>query len=118
MHKYLIVTLLFLVIIIFLDNNNLISRYHRRMEISTLQSAIDSTRAVYEDKSQQLNEMDSDANAIEKVARREYRMHAPGEDIFVIQDTSSKSPTTLGQEADEKSKPKADTDTPVNDPTD
>ena len=85
-HKYLITILIFLVVIGFLDENNLIRRVQHRREISTLKSEIETYRKQYEEDSQKLKELTTNPEAMEKIAREKYLMKKPNEDVFVFEE--------------------------------
>lgn len=85
-HKYLITILIFAAIIGFLDENSVIRRIGYTREISRLQSEIDKYRADYEENTKKLNELSSNPDAIEQIAREKYLMKKPNEDIYVFED--------------------------------
>ena len=85
-HKYLITILIFAAIIGFLDENSAIRRIGYTREISRLQSEIDKYRADYEENTKELNELSSNPDAIEQIAREKYLMKKPNEDIYVFED--------------------------------
>ena len=85
-HKSLITILIFAAIIGFLDENSAIRRIGYTREISRLQSEIDKYRADYEENTKKLNELSSNPDAIEQIAREKYLMKKPNEDIYVFED--------------------------------
>ena len=84
--KYLITVVAFAVIIGFLDENSLFRRLAYEREISQLKEEIEKYRADYEENTKRLNELNSDPDAIEQVAREKYLMKKPNEDIYVFED--------------------------------
>ena len=84
-HKYLITVLSFAAIIGFLDENSAIRRIGYTREISRLQSEIEKYRADYEENTKKLNELSSNPDAIEQIAREKYLMKKPNEDIYVFE---------------------------------
>ena len=84
-HKYLITVLAFATIIGFLDENSAIRRIGYTREISRLQSEIEKYRADYEENTKKLNELSSNPDAIEQIAREKYLMKKPNEDIYVFE---------------------------------
>ena len=84
--KYLITVVAFAVIIGFLDENSLFSRLAYEREISQLKEEIEKYRADYEENTKRLNELKSNPDAIEQVAREKYLMKKPNEDIYVFED--------------------------------
>ena len=84
--KYLITVVAFAVIIGFLDENSLFRRLAYEREISQLKDEIEKYRADYEENTKRLNELNSNPDAIEQVAREKYLMKKPNEDIYVFED--------------------------------
>ena len=84
--KDLITVVAFAVIIGFLDENSLFRRLAYEREISQLKEEIEKYRADYEENTKRLNELNSNPDAIEQVAREKYLMKKPNEDIYVFED--------------------------------
>lgn len=85
-HKYWITILAFGVIIGILDENSMIRRVGYAREISRLQNEIEEYRADYEENTERLNELSTNPDAIEQIAREKYLMKKPNEDIYVFDD--------------------------------
>ncbi len=85
-HKYLITICAFVVIIGFLDENSMIRRIGYAREINQLQTEIEKYRAEYEENTRRLNELSTNPEAIEQIAREKYFMKKPNEDIYVFED--------------------------------
>ena len=85
-HKYLITIVIFLIIIIFLDENNLLRRARHKYEISELKSEIERYREQYEHDTKLLEELSNNPEALEKIAREKYLMKKPNEDIFIFEE--------------------------------
>ena len=85
-HKYLITIVLFLVIIVFLDENSLIQRAKHQQEINTLNSEITKYRKQFEEDTEKLKELTNNPEAMEKIAREKYLMKKPNEDIFIFEE--------------------------------
>lgn len=85
-HKYLITILVFLLVVVFLDENSLMKRAQYRQEISTLKSEIQKYRTQYNEDTQKLKELMENPEALEKIAREKYFMKKPNEDIFIIEE--------------------------------
>ena len=79
--KYLITVVAFAVIIGFLDENSLVRRFGYEREISQLKEEAD-----YEENTKRLNEITTNPDAIEQIAREKYLMKKPNEDIYVFED--------------------------------
>lgn len=86
-HKYLITVGIFVVIIGFLDENSLLRRFGYEREISQLRDEIEKYRADYEENTKRLNELSTNPDAIEQIAREKYLMKKPNEDIYVFEET-------------------------------
>lgn len=84
--KYLITVVAFAVIIGFLDENSLVRRLAYEREIIQLKEEIEKYRADYEENTRRLNELSTDPDAIEKIAREKYLMKKPNEDIYVFEE--------------------------------
>lgn len=84
--KYLITVVSFAVIICFLDENSLIRRFGYEREIRRLQEEIEKYRADYDENTQRLNEISTNPDAIEQIAREKYLMKKPNEDIYVFEE--------------------------------
>lgn len=84
--KYLITVVAFAVIIGFLDENSLYQRFAYEREIIQLKEEIEKYRADYEENTRRLNELSTDPDAIEKIAREKYLMKKPNEDIYVFEE--------------------------------
>lgn len=84
-HKYLIAVIAFGVIIGFLDENSIVRRMQYTQEISTLNREIEKYRNEYEESTERLNELVTNPEAIEQIAREKYRMKKPNEDIYVFE---------------------------------
>lgn len=84
-HKYLITVGTFAIIIVFLDENSLIHRIGYAREINQLQGEIKKYRADYEENTKRLNELSTNPDAIEQIAREKYMMKKPNEDIYVFE---------------------------------
>ena len=82
--KYLITVVAFVAIIGFLDENSFIQRVKYQREISLLKGEIEKYRSDYEENTRKLNELNSNPEAIEQIAREKYLMKKPNEDIYVF----------------------------------
>lgn len=84
--KYVVVTVLAVVIVGFADDNSILSHYTNKRKIAELQDEIKKYRSQYEHDQAQLRQMDGNAKAIERIARERYYMKTDDEDIFVLSD--------------------------------
>lgn len=83
-HKYTITIVGFLLIICFLDQNNLMQRWQHRQQRLSLQKEIEYYKAVRDSSVQGLKNLEHDRSNLERVAREKYGMHLPDEEIFII----------------------------------
>lgn len=88
-HKYGVAIVLFLLFISVVDENNLWSRYQRRVEIADLRREIDKFQAQYDEETAQLEALERDPQAAERMARERYFMKRPNEDVFVFVESDS-----------------------------
>lgn len=86
-HKYMITIGIFVCIIGFLDENSLYRRLKYEQEISQLKKEIEKYKAEYEESTEKLNELQTNPEAIEQIAREKYLMKKPNEDIYVFEET-------------------------------
>lgn len=85
-HKYLITIVIFGIIIGFLDENSVVRRIGYAREIHQLEEEIEKYRTEYEENTKRLNELTTNPEAIEQIAREKYLMKKPNEDIYVFDD--------------------------------
>ena len=90
-NKYLIALIAFVTIMLFFDDNNLFVQLDRKGQLNELlinkkyyEGKIKSTR-------QQLNDLQSNPEAIEKFVRENYGMKRDNEDVFVVEPTPEKT---------------------------
>jgi len=83
-NKYVLTILFFLIWIILLDSNNLISRFRDMRELSRLKSDREYYLNKIEEESRKLRELKTDNDNLEKFAREQYRMKKPDEDLYII----------------------------------
>lgn len=85
-YKYLVTVLLFVLIVVFLDKNNLFVRMDNRREIHRLNAQIEYYRALVDSLEQELSDIEQGGEALEDIAREQYGMHKEGEEVFIIKD--------------------------------
>ena len=68
------------------DENSLVRRFGYEREISQLKEEIEKYRADYEENTKRLNEISTNPDAIEQIAREKYLKKKPNEDIYVFED--------------------------------
>ena len=83
-NKYFLVTLAFVVFMIFFDKNDLFSQYQYYQQVSKLKLERDFYLKETEKVNKDLKELTSDPKELEKFAREKYLMKKDNEDVFVI----------------------------------
>ena len=84
--KYLIVTVIGVILIGFVGDNSILKHVQNRMIVSEMKAEIDAYNAQYEKSENMLRELRHNPKAITKIARERYFMKADDEDIFVLSD--------------------------------
>jgi cell division protein DivIC len=83
---YAVTSLSFLMWMIFLDSNDLISRFRMGSKLRSLEDE----KAYYQEKISEVEkdrqELTTNKELLEKFAREKYLMKKPAEDIFIIQE--------------------------------
>lgn len=91
-NKYLLAIIVFAVVMIFLDHNNIFEQYDRQNELKRLQAQ----KAYYEQEIEKtrkaLSDLKNNPDAIEKYAREKYFMKKDNEDLFIIEDANKPKP--------------------------
>jgi cell division protein DivIC len=83
-NKYLLTGFAFLVLMLFLDRNNLISQYKMRKELNGLRKELQFFRDQAEKDSIELSRLLGDSLELEKLGREKYMMKRDSEDIYII----------------------------------
>jgi cell division protein FtsB len=79
-----LVTVAFLVWMVFFDRNDLLSQYQYREQVTKLKQERDFFKIQTTKVDNDLNELTSDPAQLEKFAREKYLMHKDNEDVFVV----------------------------------
>lgn len=83
-NRYILVICGFVVYIGFFDTHDLISQIGIRMEVSRITDEIEYLERDTENAKNQIYELTSDREELEKFAREQYRMKRENEEIFVL----------------------------------
>ena len=83
-NKYLIAIVIFILIILFFDDNNLIKRFSLGSEKHELESQIEFYENEIKESNRKYLELKNDEKHLEKFAREEYFMKKKDEDIYII----------------------------------
>lgn len=88
--KYVVVTILAVVLIGFVDDNSVWHHIRNKQYIGELEDEIEKYEKLNQSNQARIRELDSDPKAIEKIARERYFMKTDEEDIFVLSDDQPK----------------------------
>jgi len=83
-NKFFLVTVAFVVWMIFFDKNDLLSQYQYHQEVNELKAERDFYKTESEQVAKDLDELNSNPQKLEKFAREKYFMHKDNEDVFVV----------------------------------
>ncbi len=83
-NKFFIVTIAFIVWMLFFDKNDIISQYEYHQQVNDLKKERDFYKLETEKVSKDLDELTSNPEKLEKFAREKYLMKKDNEDVFVI----------------------------------
>jgi cell division protein DivIC len=83
-NKYLLTSMVFLILMLFLDRNNLISQYKMKKELSGLKKELQFYRDQAAKDSTELSRLLGDSLELEKLGREKYLMKRDSEDIYII----------------------------------
>ena len=92
--------LFFAVMVGFVDENSFWDRHLRMEEINSLKAEMQGYQDCYAQDTKALEDLNSSRDAVVRVAREQYLMKYPGEDVYVFIDDASAQQET---EADEES---------------
>ena len=85
-HKYGVVIALFVLLMGFLDEKSLLSRYHHKVELGELRSEIRHYTEMYNHDTRYLQQLESNPEVLVEIARERYYMKTDDEDIFIVQE--------------------------------
>lgn len=83
-NRYVVTLILFIIWLLLLDSNNLLSRYREMKDLHKLKSDREYYLKRIEEDKRKLYELKTDDRNLEKFAREQYRMKKPDEDLFII----------------------------------
>ena len=82
-HKYWIVFVLFLLVILVASDNSLIKRMVQKREIRDIQEQLRQSAELKRQNELMLNDLNNDSLVIDRIAREKYNMHREDEDLFL-----------------------------------
>jgi cell division protein DivIC len=83
---YIVTTIAFLLWMLLLDSNNLISRFQLSSKLSSLENEKEYYQEKIKDVEKDRDELFGDRESLEKFAREKYLMKKESEDIYIIQE--------------------------------
>ncbi|SDD66593.1 Cell division protein FtsB [Mucilaginibacter pineti] len=83
-NKFFLVTMAFLVWMIFFDKNDLFSQYEYRQQVKKLEQERDFYKVETDQVNKELSELTSNPQQLEKFAREKYLMKKDNEDVYLI----------------------------------
>jgi cell division protein DivIC len=93
-NKYFISTAVFCIIILFLDKNDFFTQQERRKELRELQQSKKHYTATIAAERKELQALETNPTAVEKVAREKHLMKRDNEELFLI--SEKPDPSTNG----------------------
>jgi cell division protein DivIC len=85
-NKYLVVSLLFLLFVLFLDSRNIFNQYSRYRELKNLEKSHRELSRLNKELERDNRQLQTDHTEIEKVAREKYYMKRKNETVFLFSD--------------------------------
>ena len=83
-NKYILTIVIFILWVLLLDSNNLISRHKELKNLKKLKAEKEYYVKRIEEDKRKLYELKTSNRNLEKFAREEYRMKKPDEDLYII----------------------------------
>ncbi len=83
-YKYIIVTVLFFVWIIFFDENSIVTHQQNKQRLQELLQQKEYYKERIKSDKQKLKDLNSGMKELEKFAREQYYMSKPDEDVFIV----------------------------------
>lgn len=83
-NKYFIAGMIFLLWIMFFDENNLLAHRRNKKRLAALKTQSEYYREKIESDNRKIEELRSGQENLEKYAREQFYMSKPGEDVFII----------------------------------
>ena len=90
-NKYFIATVIFLIIVFFLDENNLFVMHRLNKDVKSLHKEESQLQKSIESDSIYIHNLVGNLDSLERYGREEYYMKRPEEDVFVVGSKESNS---------------------------
>jgi len=91
LNRYSLIGLVFVVWMVFLDDNSFLFHKSLDKEIQELEGTKDYYQQEIEKDKAIIQELDSSDQAVERIAREEYRMKKQNEDVYIITDKTEEN---------------------------
>lgn len=85
LNKYIITLAIFSCVMLFIGEQSIINRIRRAHQIHTIENQVSDYKQAIEEAKQDL-EMLQNKDSLERYARENYYMCAPGEDVYIIEE--------------------------------
>ncbi|HEY5499845.1 MAG TPA: septum formation initiator family protein [Bacteroidales bacterium] len=85
LNKYVITVVVFVVFIIFIDDNNVIRRVQYELQIIRLRKEIRHYEKLRDENTLKLEKLHSSDSELERIAREDYMMKKPNEEVFIVE---------------------------------
>ncbi|MDD4922036.1 MAG: septum formation initiator family protein [Bacteroidales bacterium] len=85
LNKYIITLVVFVVFIVFIDDNNVIRRVEYEIKIKQLRQEIRHNQKLRDQSAVKLEKLHSNIEELERVAREDYLMRKPNEEVFIVE---------------------------------
>lgn len=85
LNKYVITLVVFVVFVVFIDENNVIRRVEYELEIKRLREEIRHYKELRDQSAVRLEKLHSSDDELERIAREEYLMKKPDEEVFIVE---------------------------------
>lgn len=83
-NKYVITIIIFVVLIVFVEDDNVIKRISYNSKISDLEDEIEYYKSIRNKSEKEIKYLNASDDELEKIAREQYLMKKPNEEIYII----------------------------------
>jgi len=84
-NKYILTLIVFVIFIVFIDENNVIRRVKYELQIKGLRKEIRHYEELRDLSTKRLEKLHSSDSELERVAREDYLMKKPNEEVFIVE---------------------------------
>ncbi|MBR7157955.1 MAG: septum formation initiator family protein [Bacteroidales bacterium] len=85
-NKYFLVSFFFVIWVLFIDTNNLIRWYSDLKDVAAQKRQINYYKSAIQQTDEQLKELHSNLDSLEKFAREQYYFHKADEELFIMEE--------------------------------